>query len=85
MRMGRKEAAGPFWVDRALHNPVAGIDQIVGHSHVNAPQRTCYPHRAGSVSDNWFIDGGGKFAALIEDGQIIPIHATPGKIGQPIL
>ena len=79
-RMGRREAGGPFWVDRSLFTPVAGIDQIVGHTPTDTPLK----RTAGSASDNWFIDGHGKFAALIEDGNIIPIHATPGKIGQPI-
>ncbi len=84
-RMGKSEAAGPFWVDRLEHTAVRGIDQIVGHTHVDYPKRRCTPNSAESESDNWFIDGCGKFAALIEDGNIIPIHATADKMGQPVL
>lgn len=84
-RMGRREAAGPFWVDRHQHNSVAGIDQIVGHTHVETPQRHCRPHAEKPEAVDWFIDGAGKFAALIEDSNVTPIYAIPGKIGQPIL
>ncbi len=84
-RMGKKEAAGPFWVDRHYFKPIVGIDQIMGHTHVDEPTRRCIPNAAKELTSCWFIDGGGRFAALIEDGNIIPIHATPGKIGQPRL
>lgn len=82
-RMGRRDAAGPFWVDRHDFNPIAGIDQIVGHTHVTTPQRHCLPHADAPVSENWFVDGNGKLAALVDDGIVAPIWATPERLGEP--
>jgi hypothetical protein len=92
-RVGDRNVGGPFWIDRhELRSPLPGIDQIVGHTHVTKPQRHCMPHVAKPSSEVWFIDGGGKLAALV-DGvvtergglQITPIHAIGEKIGEPVL
>ena len=76
-RVGHRNVAGPFWLDRHEFDPISGIDQVMGHTHVDEPQ--CH---YASDSENWFIDGAGKFAALIDDGVVQPIWATPGKLGE---
>lgn len=90
-RMGHRNVGGPFWVDRhQLHSPLPGIDQIVGHTRVLTPQCHCAPHAAAPNSAIWFIDGHGKYAALI-DGKmtpkgglnVTPIHARGERLGKP--
>jgi hypothetical protein len=83
VRMGHRNVAGPFWLDRHDFNPIAGIDQIMGHTRVSTPQRHCMPHAQAPVSENWFIDGAGKFAALITNGVVVPIWVTPERMGEP--
>ena len=77
-RMGRPEAAGPFWLDMRDHHPVNGIDQIVGHTLIDEPVKLCLPNATTSTSDNWFIDTASRHAVLIEDGKITPICADTG-------
>lgn len=79
-RMGEIEQGGPFWLDRWDFNPIAGINQVVGHTRVDSPHRTYTPD-----SDNWFIDGHCKFAALIDNFVITPIHAQGEQIGQVVV
>lgn len=90
-RMGELEPGGPFWIDRhSLHSPLPGIDQIVGHTRVTTPQRHCDPHKAAPKSVVWFLDGYGKYAALLDGSltehgglTITPIHARGERIGKP--
>jgi hypothetical protein len=91
-RMGYHEVGGPFWIDRhETRSELPGIDQIVGHTHVKTPQCHYVPHRAKPILKFWFIDGVGKYAAIVDTGtfvdggmQITPIHARGEKIGQPV-
>ncbi len=90
-RMGELEPGGPFWIDKdSLHSQLPGIDQIVGHTRVVTPQRHCSPHKAAPESVVWFIDGYGKYAALLDGSvtaqgglTITPIHARGERIGKP--
>jgi len=86
-RMGELEEGGPFWIDKdSFRSPPAGIDQIVGHSHVSAPIRSCVPNQAKAESEVWFIDGGGAFAALVDNDigkwRVTPIHARGSRAGE---
>lgn len=90
-RMGELNIGGPFWLDKdSVRNPLPGIDQIVGHSIVNYPKCLSVPNRTDSELDMWFIDGAGKYAALVDlDGngrgglKVTPIHAKGKQIGKP--
>jgi hypothetical protein len=89
--MGDRNVGGPFWLDRhAMHSPLPGIDQIVGHTGVKEP--TCHysPNKANRTLEVWFIDGAGKFAATIdgtlnEHGglKVTPIHARGTLLARP--
>lgn len=90
--VGDHDVGGPFWIDRhQLHSQLPGIDQIVGHTHVRTPQRHCSPHQAAPVSEVWFIDGAGRYAAILDTSvvtptggyQVTPIHAQGERIGEP--
>lgn len=91
-RMGELATGGPFWIDRhSLRSELPGVDQIVGHTHVSSPQRHCAPNCAKPTSEVWFIDGCGKFAALVDSAvterggvQITPIYAKGEKVGEPV-
>lgn len=85
-RMGYREVAGPLWLDVDDHRPlIAGIDQIVGHSHVRSPLHVALPNTEDSVADLWYIDGAGNYAALVtETGDVVLIHARGDLIGAPI-
>lgn len=90
-RMGARNIGGPFWIDKdEFWGQLPGIDQIVGHSRVSRPVSRCAPTRAKPDSEVWCIDGGGRFAALVEGGDngrggllVTPIHASGEKAGQP--
>jgi hypothetical protein len=69
-RMGERDTAGPFWLDRHDFNPITGINQIVGHTQVLTPQCHHLPNSQASTSKNWFIDTKLKHAALVENGII---------------
>lgn len=90
-RTGQRNVGGPFWLDRhEMHSQLPGIDQIVGHTRVHTPQRHCRPHAAAPESVVWFLDGYGKYAALLDGSitkqgglTITPIHARGERIGKP--
>lgn len=89
-RMGAPEPGGPFWVDRHALHQLPGVDQIVGHTYVKTPQRHCVPHADQPESIAWFIDGNGKYAALLDGSvtthgglKVTPIHARGERIGKP--
>jgi hypothetical protein len=73
-RMGRQAAPGPFWVDSACLGGIAGIDQIVGHTQVREADAQSWPSDNNATALNWFIDGGGLCAVVIEEGNITPIY-----------
>jgi hypothetical protein len=91
-RMGERNIGGPFWLDRAdMRSPLPGIDQIVGHTIVPRPQRHALPNYATSVRDIWYLDGAGKYAALLdlEDNGVGGLKVTPvwthgGRAGDPV-
>lgn len=73
-RMGRREAPGPFWVDKGCLGGIVGIDQMVGHTQVHEAYAHAWPSDDNAAAINWFIDGGGSCAAVIEEGNITPIY-----------
>ena len=102
-RTGDRDNGGPFWMDRrSFVAPLPGIDQIVGHSIVDTPIRLIAhndyisfgrDYDAGTRrSDIWFIDGVGRYAAIIDTSdvtdnggfRITPISAVGTNINQPI-
>lgn len=84
-RMGKPEAAGPFWVDiNHLHPMLPGFDQIVGHSQVMSPLRQHVPNATNPLRTTHFIDGAGKYAAIIDENGIAPIWTLGTLAGQPM-
>lgn len=88
-RMGQRNIAGPLWLDiDDMRSPLPGIDQIVGHTHVLKPRRMSFPNLATSTGDIWYIDGGGCYAALVDQKdnglggcEVVPIWAKGDKAG----
>ncbi len=91
-RVGDRTIGGPFWIDRQQFLfPLPGIDQVVGHTATLTPGHHCMPHKKSPTAEVWFIDGGGRYAAVIDTAEITPrggflvtpIHACGEKIGEP--
>lgn len=90
-RMGERNVGGPFWIDfHEIHNPVPGIDQLVGHTSIRSgPLCHYYPNQAKPEFKWWCIDVAESFAAIVDTEEedqggikITPIRARGEFFGQ---
>jgi hypothetical protein len=71
-RGGHQAYSGPLWMDWGDFRPIAGLNQIVGHTPLRAPDS--YSTRQ---STNWCLDTHLAHYAILEDDHLT-LHQTPG-------
>ncbi len=64
-RGGRDPYSGPLWMDWGDFRPVAGINQIVGHTPLRKPDQYSIEN-----STNWCIDTHLHHYGVLEDGEL---------------
>lgn len=68
-RMGSLLPAGPLWLDFRDFVPIAGVDQVVGHTRGKAPRSKLLPNRRQVNSENWCLDTGLKHVMLVDEKE----------------
>jgi hypothetical protein len=75
-RMGSPLPGGPMWLDWRKFDPIAGIDQVCGHTKGLHPRWHFLPNEKHASSRNVCIDTGLKSVALLEDGILSIVDAS---------